>query len=176
MLVEIMRELARQGRDVRLVAIGSFNEQKVKADVLSYARQQGVAEAIEFVDYRPHREIPYELVTSRVALVPWQRNEQTMRMFFPNKIFEYMACGLPIVASDLPSLRQVIGQARCGLLVAPDDARAHAQAIAYLLDHPEEAKRMGLQGRKTVHALYRWENEEARLLELYRQLLAGAAR
>lgn len=176
MLVDIMRELSKVRPEVRLLAIGPFNEQKVKAHLLSYARQQGVAEAIEFVDYRPHQEIPRELVLSRVALVPWQRNEQTMRMFFPNKVFEYMACGLPIVASDLPSLRQVVGQAGCGLLVRPDDARAHAQAIVYLLNHQEEARRMGLRGREAVHTLYRWENEEARLLELYRELLPAWGR
>jgi glycosyltransferase involved in cell wall biosynthesis len=171
MLVDIMAELGRLHRDVRLVAIGSFNEEKVKAEVLRYAQELGVAEVMEFLEYQPHEEIPRELLKSRIALVPWQENEQTLRMFFPNKLFEYMACGLPIVASDLPSLRQVIGKAGCGLLVRPDDARAHAEAIAYLLDHPRVATRMRLEGRKAVHALYRWENEEARLLALYRELL-----
>lgn len=171
MLVDIMRELRVLRREVPLVAIGSFNEEKVKAEVLRYAQEQGVADVMQFIEYRPHEEIPRELLKSRIALVPWQENEQTLRMFFPNKVFEYMACGLPIVASDLPSLRHVIGKAGCGLLVRPDDAHAHAEAIAYLLDHPGVARRMGLEGRKAVHALYRWENEEARLLQLYQELL-----
>ncbi len=171
MLVDIMRELRRLHPEVHLVALGSFNEPRVKAEVLKYAQDQRLGPAISFIDQRPHQEVPRELVRSRVALVPWQRNEQTMRMSFPNKVFEYMACGLPIVASDLPSLGELIGSAGCGLLVPPDDPRAHAQAIAYLLDHPGEARRMGLRGRTVVHTRYRWENEEERLLELYRQLL-----
>ncbi|MDZ7338790.1 MAG: glycosyltransferase family 4 protein [candidate division KSB1 bacterium] len=171
MLVDIMRELRRLHPEVRLVALGSFNEAKVKADVLRYVEQEGLSEAIRFIDQRPHEEVPNELVRSRVALVPWQRNEQTLRMFFPNKVFEYMACGLPIVASDLPSLRALLENGRCGLLVAPDDPRAHAEAIAYLLDHPHVARRMGLRGRKLVHSRYRWENEEKHLLDLYRDLL-----
>jgi glycosyltransferase involved in cell wall biosynthesis len=56
-------------------------------------------------------------VHSLIGLIPWQANQQMLKMVFPNKLFEYMACGLPVVGSDLPSLRMLINQAECGFVV-----------------------------------------------------------
>lgn len=85
----------------------------------------------------------------------------------PMKLFEYMALGLPVVASDFPTWRSIVESSRCGLLVDPLDPRAIAQAIGYLLCHPDEAEQMGRNGRQAVMSRFAWESEAARLLELY---------
>src|SRR3546814_3897042 len=59
----------------------------------------------------------------------------------PNKLFEYMAAGLPVIASDFGHWREVVEPAGCGLLVNPTDTRAIARAIEHLIGHPEEADR-----------------------------------
>jgi len=89
------------------------------------------------------------------------------------KILEYMAFGKPIVASDLPLTADIIREIKCGILVDPYDAKAHASAILYLLDHPEEARKMGRKGQRAVLEKYNWENESKELLDLYSKLLGG---
>ena len=88
-----------------------------------------------------------------------------------NKLFEYMAAGLPVIASDVTFAREVIQRHGCGLLVTPPtDARAVSAAIGWILAHPEEADRMGRAGRRAVETEYAWDRSVHRLLDLYEDL------
>jgi glycosyltransferase involved in cell wall biosynthesis len=89
----------------------------------------------------------------------------------PIKLFEYMAAGIPVIASNFPLWRQIIGDAGCGLLVDPQDPQAIARAIEYLLRHDAEAEAMGRRGRKAASELYNWNSEERVLLKFYSDLL-----
>jgi len=89
----------------------------------------------------------------------------------PIKLFEYMAAGIPVIASDFPLWRKIIGEAGCGLLVDPQDPQAIARAMEYLLSHDAEAEAMGRRGRKAACELYNWNSEERVLLKFYTDLL-----
>ncbi len=89
----------------------------------------------------------------------------------PNKIFEYMAAGLPVIASSFPLWKEIVEGHRCGICVDPLNPRDIAKAIMYLMRHPESRKEMGRNGRETVLHKYNWEKEGKKLLDLYAQLL-----
>ncbi len=88
----------------------------------------------------------------------------------PNKMFEYMSSGLPVIASDFPLWRQIIEGSQCGLCVDPLDPQSIAAAIDYLTTHPDEARAMGENGRIAVQRKYNWGREAKKLVELYRSL------
>ena len=90
----------------------------------------------------------------------------------PNKLFEYMAAGLPVIASNFPLWRRLIGDTGCGLLVDPHEPDAIAEAIAWLLTHPEEGEAMGARGAEAVRSRFHWGVEEQALLGLYRTLVS----
>lgn len=92
----------------------------------------------------------------------------------PNKLFEYMGAGLPVIASDFPLWREIIDSNRCGLLVDPRDPRSIADAMQYLTSNPEEAEAMGRRGREAVARTYNWATQERVLLELYEELACGS--
>jgi len=91
----------------------------------------------------------------------------------PTKLLEYMMAGIPVIASDFPLWREIVEGNRCGLTVDPLDPRAIADAICYLIEHPDEAVEMGRRGRQAVEQKYNWRQEEMKLLELYGSLLGG---
>jgi glycosyltransferase involved in cell wall biosynthesis len=105
-----------------------------------------------------------------IGLLVFQPDYYNAYIGLPNKLFDYMLCGLPVVASDFPEIRKVVGEAGCGVLVDPTDPDAIAEAIIYLLEHPDEARKMGENGRRAVEERYNWGEMEGRLLDLYRSL------
>jgi len=89
----------------------------------------------------------------------------------PVKMFEYMAAGLPVIASDFPLWKQIIGEHQCGITVNPLSPDEIAKAINCILSNPAEAKKMGENGKKAVVEKFNWKNEEFKLIELYKKLL-----
>lgn len=89
----------------------------------------------------------------------------------PNKLFEYMSAGIPVIASDFPLWRRIIEETNCGLLVNPSDPKAIADAMRWILAHPSEAEVMGQKGQKAVAEIYNWDTESKKLISAYNKLL-----
>jgi len=166
-LLEIMKALRRTHPQARLLAIGRFHNPQIEERF----RQQVGAGLQGQVECRtapmPYPRLGALIRASRIGLIPGQVSAQNLAPFVPTKLFEYLACGLPVVASDLPSIRGFYATADWGILAEPADPEAHARAIAYLLDHPQEARAKGMRGRAAVEARFNWEQEERKLLEFY---------
>ncbi len=88
----------------------------------------------------------------------------------PNKLFEYMSAGIPVVASHFPLWRELIEGANCGLCVDPANPRAIAEAIDWVFDNPEEAAQMGRRGRAAIEEGLNWETQAEELLAFYGRL------
>jgi hypothetical protein len=90
---------------------------------------------------------------------------------YPTKLFEYMAARVPVVASDFPLYRAIVEGAGCGIVVDPTSPHAIAEAVRYLLDHPEDAQAMADRGRAAMLERYNWHASKEALLELYARVL-----
>lgn len=89
------------------------------------------------------------------------------------KVYEYMSLGVPVVISNSRYNNLAIQKHKFGLCVNPDDIDQTAAAIRYLLDNPDEARKMGENGRKAVREEFNWGIEEKKLLALYDDILNG---
>lgn len=94
------------------------------------------------------------------------------RLALANKIFEYMAAGIPILTTDLPENRRIIDQCDCGWLIADWDPPALAEHIARILAQPDEMRRRGENGRRWFEQRYNWEAESGQVSGVVERLLA----
>ncbi len=89
----------------------------------------------------------------------------------PIKMFEYMFAGIPVIASDFPLWRDILKDNKCGICVNPLDPQDIANAINYLVSHPEEARIMGENGRRAILEKFNWSIEEKKLIQFYEEVL-----
>lgn len=93
----------------------------------------------------------------------------------PVKMFEYMAAGIPVIASDFPLWREIIDGAGCGVCVDPLDPVAIAAAIDLFVNNPDMARAMGENGRKAVLAKYNWPAQASKLIAFYETISAATS-
>lgn len=89
---------------------------------------------------------------------------------YPTKLFEYLALGLPVIASDFPLYRAIVERTGGGLCVDPLDQDALVAATRRCVSNPEELRAMGERGRQAVERDYNWRTEQRKLLEFYTAL------
>lgn len=89
----------------------------------------------------------------------------------PLKILESMAVGVPVVASDLPAVRELVRDGVDGLLVRPDRPAMLARAVRLLLDYPQRIAEMGAQARERIATGFTWEHSRTKLAALYQRML-----
>lgn len=171
-IVEVVEALDLLSRsDVRLALIGRFHSESFAQHV----RSLGGYRYVDFRGWLKQEDLHKELAASDVG-VYCPHPAPNYLPLRSNKIFEYMAAGLPIVTADFPSWKRVINSEKVGITVDPQDTRAISEAIQYLLERPELRREMGERGRAAIRARYSWENEAAKLLHIYSQLMFDAAK
>jgi glycosyltransferase involved in cell wall biosynthesis len=121
-----------------------------------------------FVDRNTSMLIKQKAIAGIVTFLPFPNHVNAQ----PNKIFEYMAAGLPVIGSNFPMWKELLEKNKCGICVDPADPKAIAKAITYLKTHPEEAKAMGENGKRLVQETYNWKAEEKKLFEFYQALMS----
>ena len=92
----------------------------------------------------------------------------------PSKMFEYWACGRPVIASNLPPIRPFLSDGKNGLLFDPSSPSALAQAISSLLERPAELEAMGQQGQELIFNAWNNDRQIDGLIRFYRQIRNGS--
>ena len=172
-LMDALQILARSGIQPTVRLAGYTDGEKGMAVIQGALRERGLQQQVELHGRLSHTEVPAWLASGRIGLVLLQAVPKFMKNI-PSKMFEYWACGLPVLASDLPPARQFLVEGQTGYLFPPASAPRLAERIADLLSRPEHARALGRAGRRRVEE--RWNNESQidELIGFYRGLLAGA--
>ncbi len=152
----------------RAVIVGGAGEALDRMKRL--AAEIGVAGRVEFAGTVPHAQVKEFLCEARVAVLP-NLPGGVSRFTSPLKLFEYMAAALPVVASDLPSLREVLRDGENAILVPPGDPAALAAGIRRVLADEALALRIAANARGDA-AGYTWENRARRIRDVLDRLPA----
>ena len=125
--------------------------------------ETGVIDRIVMRGYLAPRDVPHALAGGDVLVLPNSATKALSDTYTsPLKLFEYMAAGRPIVASDVPAIRQILTDGHNAILVDPDDSRALAEGIQLVCKDRALGARLGAQARKDVEE-FTWNNRAARI-------------
>ncbi len=165
---QMISALNEVGPDIRLDLGGYWSPEDLRQKCLTLPGWSQVKE-LGFMDRASIRSMFSRISYGLVLLHP----VQSYLKAYPVKMFEYMAAGLPFIASDFPLWRGIIQEADCGLLADPLDPLAISRAMRELTNNPEMARAMGRRGREAIETQFNWENELKKLLNFYDRLVSN---
>lgn len=152
--------------NIKLNLAGEFENKELEDEIKQYKGWEKV-NYFGFVGRDKIIEILDRSKTGLVTLHPTINYIESQ----PVKMFEYMSAGIPVIASNFPLWKEIIEKNNCGICVDPLNPMEIADAIKYIIEHPEEAKKMGENGRKAVIEKYNWDIEEKKLYKIYNRLI-----
>jgi glycosyltransferase involved in cell wall biosynthesis len=161
---EMVKACELMASPARLNLAGRFNE-PIEAELKTYPGWARVNQ-LGWLGREAVSDVLQRSVAGLVTLHPIDHFMEAL----PVKMFEYMAAGIPVIASDFPLWRDIVERNGCGLCIDPCDPGAIARAVDYLVANPDKAGRMGENGRQAVLKKYNWSVEEKKLLGFYAAL------
>lgn len=161
--ISVVEKLVQDHENIRLLVLGDGPE---KGYLRSVVVKKGLEENVAFVGKVKYDRVPLYIgmATACLALFDRERNDRTG--LSPLKIFEYMACGRPVVTTDVGNLKGIIGRHNCGFIVKAGDINAMSQAVMSLVKNSELAKELGDNGREAAVRYYSWHAISEKLLNI----------
>jgi len=126
---------------------------------------------VELLGRKPRNEVFQLMQRAQVLVFPSEWYEG-----FPMTIAEAFACGLPVVASRLGAMAEIVEDGRTGLLFRPGDPEDLAAKVEWAWSHPKELREMGLEARKEYERKYTAEQNYQRLMEIYQKAIGRTER
>lgn len=154
---------------VRLVIAGDGQQRALVEEAAAAAAN------VEYIGPVASADVPGLVAEACVVLIPKQYNRSDLGLS-PIKLYESMAAGVPVIASDVAGLADVVRRHQCGRVVAPGDASALATAVAALHREPDVAQSLGMNGRRAAVAQHDWSHRAAAIEDAVASTLSGSRR
>ena len=158
---------------VRLTLVG---DGRLRGALKRQCRRLGISDIVDMPGFLPHDRVQALMRSHDIFIMPSVQTENGDRDGIPNVIMEALSCCMPVVATDVCGIGEVIHDGETGLLVPQRDPRALAEGVRRLLADREAALRMAGHGRDLVLHMFDSEANTRQLLHLYRDSCAHAGR
>ena len=165
-LPELLARLSKRHPGVRLVIAG---DGQLRGALERGFKQRGLAKQVVFTNALLHEEVPAVIRQFDIALAPYPKPDHDF-YFSPLKLFEYMACGVPVVAADLGQISEVVTNGKTGLLYPAGNLSALAARCEKLLRDGQLRAKIGRTSAELVHRKYTWAHNADYVIKLARKL------
>jgi glycosyltransferase involved in cell wall biosynthesis len=172
--VDVLLEAAKELPDNELVIVGGLPPEPDLDRTRALAGKLSVSDRVVFRGYLPPTELEEERRSADIFVIPLLESTTSRHFTSPLKLFEAMAAWRPIVASDLPSIREVLTDEVNALLVPPGDPKALARAVRRLSEDRELRARLACRAGEDVRK-YSWDERGRKIVQLLRRTLEEKA-
>jgi glycosyltransferase involved in cell wall biosynthesis len=137
----------------------------MRGELEKVCNERGLSSRVIFTGLIPHEQVAHIIRQFDMALAPYPQPEHAF-YFSPLKLFEYMACGVPVVAAALGQITELLQDGETGMLYPPGDMETLVQRCSELLSNHALHERIGKASAELVRARFTWDHNAARITEL----------
>ncbi len=170
-LLDAVQIVVKEIPDLRCIILGEYvygSEEEYRKAI----RERKLEKNIHILGVVPFEEVPKYIRVSKIGLILFQPGFLNHTLAMPHKLFDYMREEIPVIVPDFAvEVSKIVRESDCGLCIDVTKPEEIAKAIVYLLRNPEEANRLGKNGRKAVEIRYNWQKEEQILLDSVKKLI-----
>jgi len=170
LMIKAMRLVVKKFPSAHLDLIGSFSYDSEKELSYNLVKQYHLDENINFFEPVSHLDIPGKIAQSTIGLIPFY-DIKKFRRNIAIKMFEYNACKLPIVSSDLPPSKKHMKDVSCGICIKPNSYHDLADGIIQMFNNEKKLSLYGENGYNAFINQNYWEAQEERLFDIYKVLI-----
>ncbi len=162
-LIGAFKNLLMHHQKLHLLLVGEGSEHSNLKQIITV---DNLENRVHFIGNKPHNEIANWLSVSDIFVLP------THYEGLPNVVLEAMSCGLPVVASNVGGIPEIIESGKNGILTKSKNVNSLTKSINYLLINEETANNLGSAGRKTIESKFSWERNAKDMVQVYREVLS----
>jgi glycosyltransferase involved in cell wall biosynthesis len=168
-LIEAAKQLKEQGYcQIKYILVGSGErELSLRQKVREYKLEQ----EIRFIGRVTYEQVVYYVNACDIAIAPFTKERNSIIGVSPLKLYEYLACGRPVIASRVDGIKEVIEEGKCGYLFEPGDAEELAKRIIQSYQERDTLQEMGVRGRRLVESKYSWKMTAKRVVKVLNEII-----
>ncbi len=168
-IIQAFQKVLIKYPNYELVFVGAFQSDSFEDEITSMVQNFKLTDNIHFLGKVPYEKVAEYLFTAKIGLLNYLPIPNNIHGL-PNKLFEYMAAGLPVIASNFDNYREVLEETQAGLLVDPTKPGEIADAIIFLLKDKKKMSQLGQNGQIAIQKKYCWEKETEKLFRAIEKL------
>lgn len=161
-LIEAFSKLCTRHNNLQLLIVGSGTQYE---EMLELCKKTGIDRLVTFTGKVPNEEVPRYLNTMDIFVMP------SLTESFGVAALEAQACEIPVVATNIGGIPEVVQDNKTGFLVKPNDSNALADKIEQLIESKDMRDNMGIQGRRFVEEKYCWQKNVDDMYNLYLDII-----
>ncbi|MBI2265622.1 MAG: glycosyltransferase [Armatimonadetes bacterium] len=167
-LLSALSGVVARRKDIHLLVIGQgtcFEALRERA------RRLGIEPFVSFLGEIPYSKTTAYIQASDICLAPYTEERNAAIGLSPLKVYYYMACGRPVIATDIPGVGDLVKASEAGIAIPPGSPESLGEAVLLLADAPEQRREMGERGRRLVAEKYTWTLTARRIAEVCEEVL-----
>ncbi|RME01226.1 MAG: glycosyltransferase family 1 protein [Calditrichaeota bacterium] len=166
-LIALFKPVLEQYERAKFLLVGEGGPLKPKLE--SYINTHQLSGRVCLTGHVPHDEVPKHIAAMDIVLAPYP--DLPFFYYSPVKVYEYMACGKPVVASELGQITEAIEHGVSGFLVKPGDIAGYLQHLFRLMESPKLRQKLGQKAAETAAANFAWAARGKQWAELCERVL-----
>lgn len=167
--VQALKFIENEKLNFQMMFVGRYAK-GIEDELIEQAKNDGTADKLRLEGMLPWKDNFLRTARAFCGCVFYEDNSNN-RVGIPNRLFEYMYCGIPVVATGFPELRKIVEESGCGVLVNSEDPQSIADGFIQLLKNPAKASEMGVKGRKAIEEKYGYHIDIRNTIKFYKSLI-----